>query len=309
MFSPIKEIVPREVPEKAKPTLEWFCKILNETVDFGSNIMLWDANPKTNGEENVPPTMLLRHFIDIIDSISLLVKEGSGDTAKILARAALEVTLYMEYLFEKDSKKRAMAFLVEDTMKQIKIANKLNPDLPEGKQTYRLFNDEKLLTDAVADPKQMFSFVQEKKKLLQLPRFQEAYKEYQRLIRKGERNPKWYSFYDGPKNIESLASYLRQKTLYEIIYRKWSGSVHGTDIYVGKMNTYPEENRIDIFQIRFIKDVQEVVSYSLIMSFKIFSRYILTRIPERQENYFKWYKYMGSYKENLAKKQYINIAD
>jgi len=132
MTTPVREIIPREIEENIKPTLGWFSEILDEVVNFGSNIMAWDMHPKTDGEENLPPTMLFRHFLDIIDSISLLVRQGTGDTPKILARAALEVTFYLEYLFEKNTFDRSMAFLTEDTIRLIKTVKRIHPGYPEG---------------------------------------------------------------------------------------------------------------------------------------------------------------------------------
>jgi hypothetical protein len=306
MFPPVKEIIPREVPHEIKDILDFFSTALEETVNFGSNIMVWDANPKTKGEENLPPTMLLRHFLDLLDSISILVREGSGDTAKILARAALEVTLYIEYLFEKDTLNRSMAFLVEDTMRQIKLAKKFNSDTVEGKNLFKTFNAENFLKDVKLDNTLLENFIKDKQEMLQLPQFKIANKEFTRLNRSGEGNAKWYRYFDGPKTIESLASYLKQKSLYEIVYRKWSGSVHGTDIYVGKMSTTPEEERIDIFQIRFFKDVKEVVSYALIMGFKVFSDYIFHRVPEKKLEYSRWYPYMRDKHQKVSKTE-INI--
>lgn len=137
MTIPVKEVIPREIPQNVQPIVDRFAEALEEIVNFGSHILVWDTHPKTAGEENVPPTMLFRHYLDIIDSISILVKQGSGDTPKILIRAALEVTLYVEYLFEKDTFDRCMAFIVADTINQIKTVKKLHPQTEEGKELHK----------------------------------------------------------------------------------------------------------------------------------------------------------------------------
>jgi hypothetical protein len=308
MTTPIKEVIPREVPENVKPIIDWFANTLDELVNFGSNIMVWDNHPKTEGEENVPPTMLLRHFLDLIDSISLLVRQGTGDTSKILARAALEVTLNLEYLFENNTKERAMAFIVEDTIRQIKTVDKINPNTTQGKELHKTFQEEDLLSNLnINDTSELDDFIQSKKGMLQLPQFRKAYKEFERLKKQGEGNAKWYRYFDGPRNIESLAKYLKQKTLYEIIYRKWSGSVHGTDIYLGKLRSTELENKVDIVQIRYIKDVQEVVSYSLIMCLKTFRIFIANRIPEKQNEYAKWYLSIRDTFMKIVTKNYIKV--
>jgi hypothetical protein len=122
-----------------------------------------------------------------------------------------------------------------------------------------------------------------------MPQFTKAHKEFERLKRRGEKSPKWYRYYDGQKNIENLATYLREKTMYELLYRKWSGSVHGSDIYLGKINKTEDEKKIEIVQLRYIKDLQEVVNFSLILSVQVFRLFISNRMPEKNIEFAKWY--------------------
>lgn len=289
MTTPIKEILPREVPKNIVPTLKLFSDQLDEFVNFGTHIMYWDVNPKTNGEENIAPTMLFRHFLDLIDSVSILVEHGCGDTPKLLMRGALEVTLGIEYLFEKDTNDRAMAFLVVEILNEIKVLKKLNPKTNEGTQLHELLKKEGLLPNFTPNDKyNLNDEVLSKEKILQLPKFQKAFKEYEQLLANKEANPKWYRFYGGPKNVEALSLYLKQKTLYELLYRKWSGTVHGSDVYLGRLLNN-SEGGVDIIQLRFIKDVQEVVRFAMTLSLKVFKAYIDNRIPEKEQDSAMWY--------------------
>lgn len=308
MTKPVEEIVPREVPENIRPLLNQFAQILEEAVNFGSNVMDWDKYPKIDGDHNVPPTMLLRHFLDLIDSISILTYKGSGDTMKLQARAALEIVLYMEYLFEKDTINRSMAFLVEDSIRLIKATKKLIPNNEAGKAQHKKFEAEGVLAGirSMKDFSEAENFIQSKERLLAMPQYKKAHDEYKRLIRKGERNPKWYRYFNGPKNIEELAAYLKQGTLYDLIYRQWSGSVHGSDIYLGRLSSN-SEGIIHITQIRFIKDVQEVVTWALMLSIKMFKAYIEGRIPEKKSLLQEWYKEQSSVLNKLQAKKWIII--
>jgi Family of unknown function (DUF5677) len=308
MTTPIKEIIPREIPENVRPIINWFADSIDEMVNFGSNVLVWDDRPNTDGEENIPPTMLLRHFLDVIDSISILVREATGDPPKILARAAMEVMLYLEYLFEKDTYKRSMAFLVADFVKLIKTVKSLHPTTNEGKSAYKVFKEENLLSklDNI-DSAELDDFIASKEMLLKMPQFVGAYNEYKRLRSKGEKNIKWHRFYDGPGTIESLAKYLNEWSLYQIMYRKWSGSVHGSDIYLGKLMSTEDEGKVDIVQLRFIKDVQEVVGYVLIMSFKVFRIFVENRVDHRKDEYIKWYLEQRQVLERLNSRQFIKV--
>lgn len=309
MTVPIKEVIPREIEENIIPIINWFADLLDETVNFGSHILTWDIHPKTSGEENVPPTMLFRHYLDILDSISILVRQGTGDTPKILLRAAFEVMLYIEYLFEKDTYDRSMAFIIADTLNQMRVAKKLDPKTEGGKDLYKTFKEENLLTNLnITDTSELDDFLASKERLLNMPQFTKAYKEFQRIKKQREGTPKWYRYFNGPKNIEGLAKYLNQKTMYEILYRKWSGAVHGSDIYLGKISSTEEEGRVDIVQIRFIKDLQEVASYSLTLSLKVFRLFILNRIPNKQNELTKWYLTMKDPLMKITSKQYIKVV-
>lgn len=290
MTQPVKEVIPRDIPENIVPTLNFFSDTIDEFVNFGSHILIWDTTPKTNGEENVAPTMLFRHFLDLIDTVSILARHSCGDTSKLIIRGALETAFGLEYLLEKNSSDRAMAFLVIDIISQIKTLKKLNPKTSEGSELFSIFEKEKFFTkNELLAKYDLDEHIKSKENLLKLPQFKKANEEYEKLKRKGEKNPKWYRLFDGPKNFETLSAYLKQKTLYELLYRKWSGAVHGSDIYLGKLS-HNDVGGVDIAQLRYIKDVQEVVKYSLTLSLKVFRLFIDNRIPEKRSDLTQWYR-------------------
>lgn len=89
MFPPVKEIIPREVDPRIKDLLNHFSVLISECVNFGSNIFTWKKYSKIDAEVIAPP-MLFRHFLDLTDSISILIKEGCADPSKLLLRGLLE---------------------------------------------------------------------------------------------------------------------------------------------------------------------------------------------------------------------------
>ena len=237
MFTKPSDLIPREVDVNIKTNIDKFTSILEEVVNYGCSLMIDDVHPKTEGEENIPPTMLFRHFLDIIDSVSILVQKGSGDTPKILLRGAFEVMIYLEYIFEDRTIDRSMAFLVMDILKQIKSAKKLLQDTNEGKDLYATFKREKILYDLVLSSPQtleLINFIESKKRLLNMPQFKVAYGEYQKLVNNNVKNMKWYSFYGGKTNLADLSKHFNHYAMYELLYRKWSDAVHGSEYLYGK---------------------------------------------------------------------------
>lgn len=290
MTLPVKNIINRESTDDVKKVISEFNPIIDECVNYGSQILYNDRNPKSDGVENLAPVMLLRHFLETMDGISILINKGNAESSKILLRALFETMLLIEFLFEKDTLKRANAYIVSDIRRQIKAAKRLSPDSQESKSVYTTFKSEGF--SVFPDNSQILDineFIASKEKLLNLPDLEKINAEFEKLKRKGLKNPTWYNLNNGPKNIESLSAYLGQKTLYEILYRKWSGAVHGTDVYMGKIYPGEKDSTISIVQLRYIKDLPEVVLYASLFSFKVFRVYITNRLPQSINEYQKWY--------------------
>ncbi|WP_155990256.1 DUF5677 domain-containing protein [Terrimonas ferruginea] len=289
MTLPVKEIIPREIPADIIPTLNAFSDLLNEFVNFGSHVIDWDKSPVTNGPENIAPTMLFRHFLDLIDSISILSRNSCGDTSKLLVRGALETFFGIQYLFDGNTHDKAMAFLYVETLNEIKTLKKMNSATPEGQAFKKILDDEKMLSGYSINPAIILhKAIQDKEKVLLLPEFSNAHNEFLQLKSNKVKNPIWYRFFNGPQNIRELAIHLRQQTMYELLYRKWSGAVHGSDIFLGKV-TSDQAGGVEIVQLRYIKDVQEIVKYSLSLCIKVFQVYIDNRIPTRKSDFVNWY--------------------
>ena len=274
--------------------------------------MIDNIHPQTEGEENIPPTMLFRHFLDVIDSVSILVQKGSGDTPKILLRGAFEVMIYLEYIFEQRTIDRRMAFLIMDILKQIKSAKKLLKDTNEGKDLYATFKREKILNDLIlSDPQtlELINFIESKERLLNMPQFKVwLYDEYQKLASNKIKNIKWYSFYDGKTNLADLSKHFNHYTMYELLYRKWSDAVHGSDIYMGKVFKTDIENKVDIVQLRFAKHVQDAVTNAMVISIKVFQLFVLNRIPVKTNDFILWNAKIRPILFDLNSKPYITVS-
>lgn len=286
---PIKGVIPRELEPGIAELLDNFSKGIEETVNFGSHILNWDAKITRGGDENFPPALLFRHFLELLDSVSILVRNSSIDPCKLVLRGALEVYFSLEYIFEKDTEDRSMAFLVWHNHKNIKRHKSFDPNEEQGKQMQSSFNKDKLISgiNLKSDPKLQLH-INKLERLLKTPKYQKGEAEYQRLKNGGEKNPPWYRLFNGPKNVEELAARLKLAGLYEMFYRYWSGPTHGTDVIQGKAFDNPLGGT-NIIQIRYAKDAQAITSQSMILLLKVFRLYIKNRIPEKEKDYASWY--------------------
>jgi hypothetical protein len=131
-------------------------------------------------------------------------------------------------MFEKDTYERSLAFLVTETNNEIKALKKMNPKTQAGNELFKIYASEfSLNVDHLFEKFNLADHINKKEGILEKSHFINNHKEYLRLISLKEKNPKWYRLFGGPKNIEELAKHLEQKTLYELLYRKWSEPTHG----------------------------------------------------------------------------------
>jgi hypothetical protein len=130
----------------------------------------------------------------------------------------------------------------------------------------------------------------DKKVTVQLnsPEFQPVEAEWQR-IKTGnprKRDPDWYSFFGGPKNVRELAIHLQMAGFYELIYRMWSESVHAgmvmeaLGVKNGKTAMRPVRHP-ELLQ----STTQHATSLALMLAERLVKVYDPARWPELQAHY------------------------
>lgn len=308
MTKPIEQIIPRNEPEEIKQNLSFLKNILDELVNYGSIILASDLQKKdeVRGEESIAPIMLLRHALDLMDSISILVEKGSGDVPKVLLRSLFETILGIEYILKGNSRNRSLAFFVSDIIRQVELIKKLNTSTAEGTALNEIINTEiGVDTQILSRSFDLDLALKNKLSVLEKEYLSPIYQEYLRLRNKKVRHPAWYQYFGGPTSIFQLAKLLNRQGEYTLLYSKWSGAVHGTDIYLGKITSTDVTGMVEIEQIRNFGDVQEVSKYSAIFSLRLLTLYVNARLPELKKSHSNWYKTIKPKYEVLIKKNLI----
>src|SRR5690348_1216563 len=140
--------IPRQIEDKElEKVLNAFSRGLDQVVDFGSNLVKWDVETARGQDDNLPITLSLRHYLELIDGASILIKKASVDPAKLLLRGALETYFGLEYIFEKDTQQRCMSFLVWHAHKKLKTYKRLDGSTQQGKQLEQAIKKDELLSD------------------------------------------------------------------------------------------------------------------------------------------------------------------
>ncbi|XCF05345.1 DUF5677 domain-containing protein [Tamlana crocina] len=304
MYKSIEDILPREQNE-VKAELNKLSSSIDNTVDFGTHLLKWQADKMKRGDDHLVPILFFRNILELADAISILIKNSSIDPAKPLLRSLLENSFGLEYLLEDDKKNRALSYNVWIAHKDLKFFEKLNANSQVGKQFFNVIKKDKHVQE-IKSNKELIEFgKRNSEELLKLSIYQKIEEEYQRTnaIRK---NPKWFALFDGPCDIEQLAKKLNHHTLYEVVYRMLSDNVHATDLMKSKL--VPGKNgQTDIIQIRFPKDAQNITVYTLNILLMTYLTFYQKELPERKDDFTKWYSsFQPTFKE-LREKELFNI--
>jgi len=94
--------------------------------------------------------------------------------------------------------------------------------------------------------------------------------------------------YGGPSNFEGLADYLELPLQYEVLYREWSGLVHGTDIIINNIEVVDKDRSL-ISQIRLPEDALDITNTAINFGLEIIPRFVEYFVPEKAQEVKDWY--------------------
>ena len=92
MSEPVKELLQREDIQPISLILDEYSKAIEEIVNFGSQILAWDLDALDGNEHDITASMMFRQYLELIDSISILIRRSSTDACKAILRNALEIS-------------------------------------------------------------------------------------------------------------------------------------------------------------------------------------------------------------------------
>jgi len=294
---PIDSILPRSIePGEFQELINLISTTLDELVSYGTQVIHWVAhNPKFKQPDiNVPLLLLTRHIVELVDSISILVKKSSIDPCKIILRSALETMLYIIFITKEKCEDRSKAYLVTY------IKNKKNEYLKfkRGTQLHKDFRNkiknDQLISEGFNPFSQILDDQLQKKienldRLISKPIFSETKTEYNRTKKKYNKKPPWYLLYNGAESIEKLAEILNYRYLYEVAYRRWSSTVHASDVITGKV-AKSDQGKGSFYQIRLGVDVSQVATFTINIVLTSYRTLINFIVPEMNENLSNWYR-------------------
>ncbi|MDD8019903.1 MAG: DUF5677 domain-containing protein [Acidobacteriota bacterium] len=284
--NPIKEFIPREIESpQLKAVLSQFSAFIDETINFGSHVFKWGIENIKGGDENIPVFLTYRHIFELLDSISVLIKESCVEPCKSILRALFESFLTFEYILEKDTEQRGRDYLIWCRHRELKYYRRHDPTDILYKEYNSKIKKDKLLKNMkrliIPDIKAQIDSLNI---IFSLPSYADSEKEYQRM-----RNPKWwFNMHKGPNDIQTLATYLGYAAFYDILYRFWSDFLHGTDIMRGKFSI-DKPGEVAFTQLRLPTEAQFVTLMSVSFALSVIRNLINHYVKSRKQEMRIWY--------------------
>ena len=204
---------------------------LRAVVDEGVRIFERCWATARGADENLGVLFPFLHLIEMLDGTEILLDHGATAPAQVTLRAAFEALLSLQHITASDTSRRGAAYVVAEIHARLAGIDRFDPSTQRGKQLLAAFRKDeqgsKVTLPAIEQPEAKRDG---KLSLLAQPHLREAADAYEEAKKKLRRAPPFYALWGGPTDLEQLAGVLNRAAQYEILYRQWSNSAHGTDL-------------------------------------------------------------------------------
>jgi hypothetical protein len=259
---------------------------------FGGEVFCEILDKQNLGkEDSAPLIMFFRKSLELIGSISSLLVNFYSETAKILLRTLLEISLYIKFITKENSSQRALCFLICQYHEKLNRYKKLDPTSIQGKDFKgKLKDDEHFSNYTFKQQELLKEQIHNLEILIEDEFYSDVEKEYQRMKELHPKSkPVWYQLFNGPKNLERLAYDLKFGSMYEVVYRPFSQGIHGVDIIDGYIFESDEEGKTEFSQIRYPYSAKSVCHMTLTLSLEILQSVIKYKLPDWESRYKDFY--------------------
>jgi hypothetical protein len=273
---------------KLKALLNHFHSKLEQLNQYGMEFITKISKLGSLNTEDVPIILSIRHEMELIDAIGVLIKNNLADPCLLLVRGLFESILQVMYILDNDSEKRGKAFMYFDLLKNIEWHEKLDKSTNKSKEFFAKIEKDKLLRKTVLNtPPDLDKRISLLRGQCKQSSFIETHREYEKQREKGKNIKHWYSIYNGPKNIEQLAQHLKYDGLYNIFYRQSSEAVHGISIVRNKIAA--QNGKGFILSTRLPNNIEFIVSITISLWAMVMGEIIVKKYPKMQKEFMDFY--------------------
>jgi hypothetical protein len=159
--------------------------------------------------------------------------------------------------------REGLAWIIRNILDQIEFGERHSKEHAKGKdffETLKREGFEGFENISLRTPEIPKDYIENLKNSLEKPGYADIYREYKRS-ENNRRRVEWYSLYDGPTNIRDLAEYLKQRTVYDSLYRSWSKQTHAAS--ADHLSMLMEDGQNVLGPIRYPINIAHVTNFAL----------------------------------------------
>jgi hypothetical protein len=252
--------------------------LLEEVVNYGTAAFARCLPALKDEEHHVAVLMRQRHALEMVDAVQLQIEAGATGPSRLQLRSAFEALLALEYMLKADTKRRAFAYLVGQTQREI------------GKHwTLR-----RKYADLGVPVEQIDHNLATFQRRLERPGWRETNEDLMRRAQKRFQKRRhfvpveWFSFDGGPNSLPELAAGLGRGKEYDVLYREWSGIAHGSDLD-DHVKRGPAQTMM-VRRLRLPLQFETVVSFGVHFALDATKAILFFYRPGEELGFWEWYR-------------------
>ena len=174
--------------------------------------------------------MMYRKITERLDAIFILIENKSENAARSICRDLIENILYFSYVIKSKERyeSKALSYYYSTFIDQVNSSNLLLSNSQRSRKVKKYLNidgdDNNLLIEKAKRSKKHFT------NNLNGDKYRNIKIDRDRLKKKGDGYPNWYSLSNGPKNLRQLAIHCGYEVEYELLYSMYSRQVHSANV-------------------------------------------------------------------------------
>lgn len=281
-------------------------ELLIDFVNYGSSLITRAySSSKRNIDDIMIIAVLLKHIIQMIDGVQVLVSAGNSQTATLQARSAFEAYIYMSWIMKSDSIRKARFYYVYEIRKQRKWALRAKPESKERERFNEIYKDFNL--SKALDWYELAEIGRKNLSAINANLAHPALKEINETIERTKRLD-WYKCYDVRLNsIKDLAEKVGELAIYDLYYTRFSDVMHASS-YKDQIQI---KNKYVLFEpIRTLSDAPMVILLCCHVAIHGYKAIINRYFPSGMLDFSK--KYISDWRDacqNIPKIDYKVITD
>lgn len=290
-----KPLLDREkVFSDVKTHLQRWTNLIHDVVSYGSHLIPRCFSSSPRGlKDAIVIGVLLRQVVAMLDGVDILLTNGATHVAHLQMRALFEASVYIEWILQEDSERKASYYYVHNLRRKRFWAFRTQPECADSQGFLNMIKEGGVvISDAAKQSSKQL--IQEIDRVLAQPTFALVNQDFDKHKKKN-RDVAWYVPF-GPNSFAAIARLVKREPYYAIFYSISSGVMHSSsyDAHI----VMGEKKRITFQPIRWLDQFQPVFHFSVSMAMLSFWAMLSEYRPEERAAFSR--KYLEKWQRDLT---------